>query len=237
MINLAPKPPGPRIVIVDYGFGNIFSVRQALRKGGIEAIVSRDKNCLETADALILPGVGAFGDAMRTLSRFDLTSPIKYFALSGRPIMGICLGLQLMMDESCEFGSNEGLGLFTGSVERLMPNNDGSKGFKVPHIGWSAVFPNREKASERSSDNCWGGTLLESLTEAPFFYFIHSFGVKKTEPNFVVGYTNYGNETFCSALQYNNLFAFQFHPEKSGLAGLRIYENFILKVKHMTFQD
>jgi glutamine amidotransferase len=204
-----------KVVIVDYAMGNIFSVKLACQKVGICAIVSNDKKEISNASALILPGVGAFADAMATLEKLDLVRTIKEFIASGRPFLGICLGMQLLMSESEEFGLHKGLDIIKGRVVKFPAVND-----KVPQVGWNQI------TKPSYSNINWEETLLKGLSEKDFMYFVHSFYVLPNNNNIVVSETNYAGLNYCSSLREKNIYACQFHPEKSGESGLLIYRNF-----------
>lgn len=208
-----------KVAIVDYGLGNLFSVKHACEHVGMHALVSSTKSDLLTADAVILPGVGAFGDAMENLKRLDLISPLKDIATSGKPLIGICLGLQLFMTESYEFGRHKGLGLIEGVVTRFENPIGPTGSLKVPQIGWNSIYP----SFSQGNSNFWQDTPLTGLQAGEFMYFVHSYYVKPEESEVVLSTTRYGNIDFCSSLHRGNLFASQFHPERSGPAGMQIY--------------
>lgn len=211
------------VAIVDYGLGNLFSVERALKKIGVsDVVISCDRDVLEQAHRLILPGVGAFGEGMNHLRELDLVAVIRDYALSGRPILGVCLGLQLFLSESYEFGLHRGLDLVQGRVEGLRPGEDSK--LKVPHIGWSSlkVPPGREAA-----EKVWQNSILNGLGESSYMYFLHSFVVIPEDPRVCIATTWYGRDTFCSVLKRGNITGVQFHPERSGEDGLNIYRNFM----------
>ena len=214
---------GLQVAIVDYGMGNLFSVKQACAQAGLRADVTSVKRDILAASAVILPGVGAFGTAMESLAKLDLVEPLKDVAASERPFVGICLGMQLLMTESHEFGRHRGLGLIEGEVVPLPPmTNDGCR-FKVPQVGWNHVHA----AGDGSS---WKSTLLDGLVDDEFMYFVHSFYCKPADPGLVLTTTRYGLE-FCSSLRRRNIFACQFHPERSARQGLQIYRNLSAAVR------
>jgi glutamine amidotransferase len=197
------------IAVVDYGMGNLRSVEKALvRVGATVRIVSDAKNVL-AADALVLPGVGAFGDCMRNLQRLGLVGAIRDFVASGRPYLGICLGLQALFESSEEAPGVGGLAVFEGSVPRFSLN-----GLKVPHMGWNRLKILRPDCP-----------LLQGLEE-PFVYFVHSYYCAPKDRQLVCATTEYGVE-FCAMLWTGNVFATQFHPEKSQAVGLQMLENFV----------
>ena len=209
-----------RAAIVDYGLGNLFSIRQACAYAGMEGRITSSAAELEAADVVILPGVGAFGDAMAQLHRLDLVSPLRALAQADRPLVGICLGLQLFMSESHEFGRHEGLGLIPGSVIRFEAPREGDRILKVPQVGWNRIF--RPEAAGGAADP-WAGTPLEGQADGEHMYFVHSFYAVPESPDGVLSRTRYGHIEFCSSVRRGNLFACQFHPERSGRAGLQVY--------------
>ena len=207
-----------RVAIVDYGLGNLFSIQHACRHAGMDVMVTVSKTEILEADAVLLPGVGAFGDAMQALRRLDLVSVLKDVAASDTRLIGICLGMQLLMMESEEFGRHRGLGILEGRVVRLLQESThpGARRLKVPEVGWNCI---REAQAGR-----WEGTLLEGVPDGAFMYFVHSFVVQPDDPTMVVSLTRYGPNDYCSTLQRGHLFACQYHPERSGPQGLRIYQ-------------
>jgi imidazole glycerol-phosphate synthase subunit HisH len=198
-----------RIAIIDYQMGNLRSVQKAFERVGHEAMVTSDPAELERAGRIVLPGVGAFGDAMAELNRRDLVQPIRDAIESGKPFLGICLGLQLLFDVGYEGGEYEGLGVLRGRVVRFdLPHE-----MKVPHMGW-----NRGTIRRRAP-------VLEGLDDGTWFYFVHSYYVVPQDEELVAIETDYGGP-FCAAVWRDNLFATQFHPEKSQADGLRLLKNF-----------
>lgn len=210
---------GKKIAIIDYKLGNLFSVRQACVYLGYDAVVTSEKDEVMKADFAILPGVGAFGDAMNNLERLDLVSPIKDYIQAGRPLMGVCLGLQLLFTESEEFGSHKGLNLIEGTVKKFPPKKANDEILKVPQIEWNNI---RETADRR-----WEATPLGSCRSGDYMYFVHSFFVQPQSPNAILSVTTYGETTYCSSVLQGNIFACQFHPEKSGHHGVEIYKNWL----------
>jgi glutamine amidotransferase len=199
------------LVIVDYGIGNLRSVQKALERVGATALVTSDPAALDAADGVVLPGVGAFGDGMAHLRRRGLVEPVLRQVDSSKPLLGICLGMQLLFDESEEMGRHQGLGLLPGRVLRF-PEGD----LKVPHIGWNQL----QQASRRP-----GMALLEGIAEGAHAYFVHSYYVAPEEPGDILATTNYGLD-FASVVGRGRIFGAQFHPEKSQDVGLRLLENF-----------
>ena len=208
-----------KVVIIDYELGNLFSVNQALEKIGLKTIISKDPNDIENADAIILPGVGAFGDAMNNLTKLGLTQPIKNFINSGKPFLGICLGLQLLFTQSEEFGTQNGLNIIKGMVKKFPATNNDYK-LKVPQISWNKVlFPYQDLKAISPMNN---------INNEEYFYFVHSFYIVPEE-NVTLTNTEYGGIIYSSSIVKNNIFACQFHPEKSGHEGLKIYKNWALQ--------
>jgi glutamine amidotransferase len=198
------------IAIVDYNMGNLRSVQNAFDKIGESAVVQKDPDRLKDYDKLVLPGVGAFGDAMEHLKKSGLDEALIEYADSGKPLLGVCLGMQLLFNSSCEFGSHKGLGLIDGEVE-LFDKSRFKTPLKVPHMGWNEI--------ETDSS-----ALFKGLDEKFYLYFVHSYHVK-TDEKFIIGKTHYGYD-FASAVQRDNIFGFQPHPEKSHENGLKILKNF-----------
>ena len=198
------------IAIIDYQMGNLRSVQKAVEHVGGTVFVSDDPAEILNADKVILPGVGAFGDAMTELRKRDLCEPIIEFAKSGRPFLGICLGAQLLLESGEEGGAQTGLGLIAGTVPRFQLD-----GLKVPHMGWNTV------GSCLADD-----PLMVGLPTEPYFYFVHSFYCRPTDPSAVWMECEYGQK-FCAAIRHENVYATQFHPEKSQANGLRLLQNFV----------
>jgi len=218
-MNTRPTP-ARRAVIVDHGLGNLFSVLHACEQVGLNAEISADRAKIMASDALILPGVGAFGDAMERLERLDLIAPIRDFASSGKPMMGICLGFQLFFTESHEFGLNRGLDLIPGSVERLDHPMENDRRLKVPQVGWNTIHTPAGAAATA----LWAGTPLEGQSEGAYFYFVHSYIARPADGSCILTVTRYGGIDFCSSARRNAVFGCQFHPERSGPAGLAMYQ-------------
>lgn len=198
------------IAIIDYDAGNIMSVQKALLKLGEEYVLTRDADTIMNADKLILPGVGAFGDAMERIRSYGLEKVIKAFVATGKPFLGICLGLQLIFEESDETEGVKGLALLPGKIRRI-PVGDYTK---IPHMGWnSLVYPNK-------------GKLFNGINEEAYVYFVHSYYLDAANKGDVVATTQY-NVSIDAAVEHDNIFACQFHPEKSGEIGLKILQNFV----------
>ncbi len=197
------------IAIIDYGAGNLQSVKKAFDYLGVDTMVTENPEELMRAEGAVLPGVGAFGDAMTALRSRGLEGPVKEYAASGRPFLGICLGLQLLFEESEEAPGVPGLGLFRGKIVRI-PQKEG---LKIPHIGWNSLEVKRRDG------------LFAGLEEEPYVYFVHSYYLKAEDPSLVSAQTRYG-VLIDAAVQRGALHAVQFHPEKSGRTGLAMLKNF-----------
>ncbi|SHH12579.1 imidazole glycerol phosphate synthase subunit HisH [Virgibacillus chiguensis] len=195
------------ISIIDYGAGNIKSLQFALNKVGIDSQITTDETTIKKSDAIILPGVGAFQDAMHALDDQELTSFIKQEAARGKPLLGICLGMQLFYESSEEGGVTKGFGFLTGKVKKI-PNN-----VKVPHMGWNNLIKHRNSA------------LWKQMTDEAFVYFVHSYAATDVDTNTLVASTPYGIN-IPAIVQQNNIIGMQFHPEKSGATGLQLLANF-----------
>jgi glutamine amidotransferase len=205
------------ITIVDYDSGNLRSVTKALESLGVEVLVTSDPAQVIRAERLIVPGVGAFGDAMEQLNARGLVEPIRQYAASGSPFLGICVGLQLMFDSSEEAPGVEGLGLIPGVVRRFAS----APGRKIPHMGW-----NRIEVSSGSTDALGVLSGLDGPDGGPYVYFVHSYYVEPKDQAAVLASTNYDGFEFCSVAAMGNMAGTQFHPEKSQSAGMRILANF-----------
>ena len=200
------------IAIVDYKMGNLASVQNAFSKLGEESAVESNPSKLKEYDKLILPGVGAFGDAMDHLREYNMIEAIKEFAQSKKPILGICLGMQLLFESSEEFGEHEGLGLIKGHI-KAFEESKFSEPLKVPHMGWNRMFTREHP-------------LFKGLDENHYLYFVHTFHIVGANQSDIIGETEYGYK-FTSAVAHENIMGMQPHPEKSHDNGLKILENFI----------
>lgn len=197
------------IAIIDYDAGNIKSVEKAFQYIGEETVLTRDKDIILSADKVVLPGVGSFGDAMGKLNDYDLVDTIKQVVANNTPFLGICLGLQLMFESSDETPGVKGLGILPGKILKI-PNKEG---FKIPHIGWNSLkYPNL-------------GRLYKDIPEESYVYFVHSYYLKAEDESIVKATTDYVVDVHAS-VEKDNVFACQFHPEKSGEVGLQILKNF-----------
>jgi len=209
----------PMITVVDYGAGNILSVTRALEHVGATTIVTGDPKIVEQAEKLLLPGVGAFGRAMDNLSQRDLIEPIRGHAASGRPFLGVCLGMQLMLNGSEEFGGHEGLGLIPGNVVSIPRTTSHGDPHKIPHIGWNTLL--------QPQPGRWKNTILDGIDKTIGMYFVHSFSAAPTNETDRLADTDYNGQIISAAIQHENLTGLQCHPEKSGSVGLRVLKNFI----------
>jgi glutamine amidotransferase len=201
-----------RVVIVDYGAGNLHSVERAVARAGLEPLISSRPEDVAAAGVLIVPGVGAAADTMRNLRERGLVEPIRRHIAAGRPFLGVCMGLQALLTVSEEGGEHECLGVIPGRVRRLPP------GLKVPHMGWNRVRRRRPHP------------VFDGIPDGAYFYFVHSYYPDPEDDSVVVGETDYG-VTFASVVAADSLVATQFHPEKSGEVGLRFYENFLTRFR------
>ncbi|WP_043930293.1 imidazole glycerol phosphate synthase subunit HisH [Bacillus sp. EB01] len=201
------------IGIIDYGMGNLFSVSKALERLGARYFLSGDRAELAEADALILPGVGSFRDAMFLLKSEGLADMLHGYAASGKPLLGICLGMQLLFEESAENGPAEGLGILPGRVERFTGLAADGTPYKVPHMGWNRLSFKKESP------------ILSGLEEG-HVYFVHSYFVKADNPEYLIAQANY-NEEVSAVVGKGNVYGMQFHPEKSGPLGIQLLQNFL----------
>ena len=199
------------ISIIDYDAGNIMSVQKACAYLGHDYVLTRDREKILNSDHVILPGVGAFGDAMERLERYGMDETLKEVKKRGIPLLGICLGLQLFFDESEETPGVKGLGLLKGRILRI-PDQDGT--LKIPHMGWNSLKITKDSR------------LFKGIEENPYVYFVHSYFLNAADKSIVAAQTEYG-VTIDAAVEKGNVFATQFHPEKSGNTGLRILKNFV----------
>ena len=203
------------ITIVDYGIGNLRSIEKAFEAVGAEPERTDDPAVITEAERLVVPGVGAFGACIDEIRRRDLEQPILDFAASGRPFLGVCVGMQLLFEESEERGRHEGLGLLPGRIVRFDSDSAGANGtpLTVPHMGWNTIEPQRDSP------------FLADLTSKAYFYFVHSFYARPDRDDDVLAATPYGHP-FPAVVGRNNVFGVQFHPEKSHRNGLRVLKNF-----------
>jgi len=203
-----------QVAVVDYGAGNLRSVAKALARSGAAPCVTSDPEAVRRADAVVLPGVGAFAEAVRQLCEAGLDAALRDAILAGHPYLGLCLGLQLLFEESDEHGRTPGLGLLAGRVTRFPERDPSGARLRVPHIGWNQVrFSGRHP-------------VLEGLPASDYYYFVHAYRAVAADDEDVVGRADYGGD-FASAVARDNLFAVQFHPEKSQAAGKRLLDSWV----------
>ena len=203
-----------KIAVIDYGIGNVRSIMGALENQGASAILTNDKYQILESDGLVLPGVGAFSHGMDCLDRYGLIDVILECVSFEKPLMGICLGMQVLFEESEEFGRSAGLGLIPGSVTQIPAGGHR----KLPHIGWQKLD---------HIDAEWSGTILEGVNDRDNMYFVHSFVANPSSSKTILSVTEYSDYIFCSSVKHGNIYGCQFHPEKSGQSGLKVISNFI----------
>lgn len=204
------------IALIDYGVGNVKSIRNAFEHQGSKVILTRERDVILKADGLVLPGVGAFSHAMDNLNKYGLLEIIKDFAQTGKPLLGICLGMQMLLEQSEEFGITKGIGLIKGKVIKLPVEQ--SVNLKLPHISWNEILPKKIN---------WQNTILDNIAENTDMYFVHTFIAKPDNDDEVLSITEYAGVQFCSSVKKDNIYGCQFHPEKSSEHGLSIIKNFI----------
>jgi len=197
-----------KLVVVDYGMGNVHSVLKSLYRIKVPAVLSSRQSDIKACCGIVLPGVGAFGDAMREIRKRKLFSVIKQEVENGKPVIGVCLGMQILFSEGLEFGTHRGFGFIPGKVIKF------KTGLKVPHMGWN------------NAEICKKSGLLAGIKNNTYFYFVHSYYCVPENKKVVLTKTGYGNTIFTSAVEAGNVSGFQFHPEKSGEGALKIYKNF-----------
>ena len=209
-----------RVTVVDYGASNMLSVCRALCHVGADIEIAENEAALDGASRVIVPGVGAFGDAMARLAERGLVGPLRDYAATGRPLLGICLGMQMMMESSDEFGTHSGLGLIPGRVARIADTGADGTPHPVPHIGWNALIP-------PAPETDWSGTVLAGTPSGTHAYFVHSFMAAPTVPDHVLAVCDYDGCALVAAVRRDNVSGCQFHPEKSGPAGLAMLAAFL----------
>lgn len=208
------------VSVIDYGASNLLSVCRALQHCGADVRVVREAGEVRAADRLVLPGVGAFATCMSGLRALDLVDAVAAYGRGGRPFLGICLGLQVLFDTGTEFGEHDGLAFVRGAVKPLPETDDTGRLLKVPHIGWAPlIFPEHRPAGRRS--------VLDGLPDGTAVYFVHSFYAVPDDEADVLASARHGGHLLTAAVQKDNLIGTQFHPEKSGPAGLQILTNFL----------
>jgi glutamine amidotransferase len=204
-----------KLLIVNYGIGNILSVKRAFEHCGADVIVSSSKDDIKKADRIVVPGVGAFSNCISALENSDLKESVLEFAASGKPYLGICVGMQMMLDESEEFGTHAGLGIIKGNVTKIEEKSNGEIKHKVPFVGW--------KSLENMSDM----PLFKGILPEDKFYFVHSYKSNTANQDNLLASYRYDNLNVAAVIGENNIYGAQFHPEKSGGAGLRVIKNFL----------
>ena len=207
------------VTLVDYGIGNVFSVSRALETAGAEVLLTDRPEDLDKAERLVLPGVGAFADCMSSLRERGLIDPLLRFAGSGRPFLGICVGMQMLATYSEEFGHHEGLNLIPGRVSGLPKVDKDGLPLKIPHIGWTQLH--------HAPGQAWTDSPLGDTAAGESVYLVHSYAVTPDDPAHSLATCFYGGLPICAAIRSNNIFGVQFHPEKSGPSGLRILSRFL----------
>ncbi len=205
------REKSPKIALVDYGAGNLRSVAKALERSNLTPVVTSDPSVVHSADGVLLPGVGAFRDAAQALESAGLSNAIRDVTTNGRPYLGICFGLQLLFDEGTEHGITPGLGQLAGRVTRFPDKDENGDPLLVPHIGWNEVVYEGDHP------------MIQALPERDIYYFVHSYRPEPTDESIIAGCANYGG-SFAAAVAKDNVFAIQFHPEKSQAAGKRLLD-------------
>jgi glutamine amidotransferase len=208
-----------KVTVIDYGIGNLYSVTRAFEHCGAEVSVANDPAAVPEAPRLVLPGVGAFADGMAGLRERGLIEPIRRYAESGRPLLGVCLGMQMLASVSEEFGEHEGLSVIPGRVRPVPATTTEGAPQKIPHIGWSPLLA--------PTDTEWGGSILTDTAPGTAVYLVHSFEVSPSDPAHRLADCLYGGPRVCAAIRRGSVFGCQFHPEKSGPAGLAIISRFL----------
>lgn len=206
-----------KIVIIDYGLGNLYSLYKALKRYSDDIVISDNPKDISSADAVIIPGVGAFAVGMQGLKKRNLVDVLIDFAASGKPMMGICLGAQLLLSKGFEFGEYDGLNIISGKVQ-IFPK-EVSQREKIPHIGWSSINPPKMVK--------WNNTIFSNINNQANIYFVHSYIMIPERVENIFALAEYGGLKFCAAVKKGNIYGIQFHPEKSGEVGLTIIKNFI----------
>jgi imidazole glycerol-phosphate synthase subunit HisH len=209
-----------KVVVVDYGIGNLFSVKRSLEYVGANVILSNQSDEILNADRLVLPGVGAFGDGMAGIKKQSLATIIQKFALSDKPLLGICLGMQMLATKSFEFGENSGLDIIPGEIIPIPNKNQMGIPHKIPHIGWANL-------SRLDSNSGWQDTILKNLSNSASCYHIHSFMFVPQIREHAIAVYDYNGISIASVVRKGNVYGCQFHPEKSGEVGLNVLKSFI----------
>ena len=206
-----------KITIIDYGCGNILNLARAIKFIGYEVEITHYKNKIINSSHVVLPGVGAFGNAMKQLEKYNLHSTILEYAKSNKPLLGICLGMQILLTVSHEFGVHKGLGLIEGKVIKI--SNEKNKEIKIPHMGWNEIYPNNNKKE-------WKNKILKNSSIGKSFYFVHSFVCITKDYDSTIAVCNYSDISIPAVIATGNVYGCQFHPEKSADNGLAVLKNF-----------
>ncbi len=209
-----------RVLVVDYGVGNLLSVCRAFEACGAAVELTGSPERIAAAERVVVPGVGAFGDCMNELQRRKLVQPILDYVATGNPVLGICVGMQMLMQVGEEFGEHTGLGIAAGRVRAIPGTASDGRPHKIPHIGWNALL-------KPSPDTVWDGTILDGIAPGTTCYFVHSFTCVPSDDKLRLADCDYNGQRISAALRVGNVFGTQFHPEKSGEVGLRILRNFL----------
>ena len=209
----------PRVAIIDYGVGNLLSVQRGLESCGADVIISNEPDEILKSDHVVLPGVGAFGNAIQALEMLDLPSLINEAVKQGKPFLGICLGMQLLLDESEEFGIHQGLGLISGKVQAIPTHATSGEILKIPHIGWNNLV--------EANNATWENTWLNNNKYGDAMYFVHSFMANPYHQEHRLADCIYGGHRITAVIRKDNIMGCQFHPEKSGVLGLKILQEFL----------
>ena len=209
--------PSKKITIIDYGCGNILNLVRAIKFLGYEADTTNNKDKIINSSHVMLPGVGAFGNAMMQIEKYNLRNTILEYAKSRKPLLGICLGMQILLTASNEFGVHEGLNLIEGKVIKI--SNKKNKEIKIPHMGWNEIYPNNDKKE-------WKNKILKNFSIGKSFYFVHSFVCITKDKDTTIAFCNYSNISIPAVIAKDNIYGCQFHPEKSADNGLDVLKNF-----------
>lgn len=205
------------VAIIDYGLGNLFSIKQACERVGLDPVITADINIICEADGLILPGVGAFGDAMSGLQANNLIDPLYSYVKSGKPFLGICLGMQLLFTQSEEFGLHHGLDLIKGRVIKFPKTNSKGEIIRVPQIQWNQIYKNTAEI--------WKNSPLRNVNDGVYMHFVHSYYAVPENADTVLSYSEYEGIQYASAVKKDNIIGIQYHPEKSGKHGIEVYQS------------
>jgi len=209
-----------KVTIVDYNLGNLFNVQRAFEAVGADVVMTQDPFVIRKAACLVLPGVGAFADGMKNLEQLGLVVPIQEYLSRGRPFLGICLGMQMLFERSLEFGDHRGLGFFAGTVAPIPPHSDNGESLRVPHVGWNEI-------RGATLDSNWDDSALATTQPGTCFYFVHSFAALVSQSRQALATTQYGGHQLIAVVRRDRVIGCQFHPERSGPAGLNILRTYV----------